>query len=217
MRSKILLTTITGAFVLTAAACSSGSGIQVRTALSPDASLTGLHTFSVLAAPERSSNAPALPANDPMLDNSITNQQLRTDLVQGLEGKGYTLSGSNPDFEVAYYTGTKQKMDTTYWNPGPSYRYGYRGFGLRSNRFAWAWPWYSSYSPYSAYSRYGPIAQVQEYTQGCVIVDVIDPKTQELLWRGQGVASASTDPATYAKEIGQSVSAILKKFPQNAA
>jgi Domain of unknown function (DUF4136) len=209
MRSKILLTTITGAFVLAAAACS--SGVQVRTAVSPGESLTGLHTFSVLAAPERSANAPALPANDPMLDNSITNQQLRTDLVQGFEGKGYALSSSNPDFQVAYYAGTKQKMDTTYWNPGPSYRYGYRGYGSRSNRFAWAWPWYSSYSPYSAY---GPMAQVQEYTQGCVIVDVIDPKTQELIWRGQGVASASTDPATYAKDISQSVSAILKKFPQ---
>jgi len=212
MRSKILLTTIAGAFVLTAVACS--SGVQVRTAVSPGESLTGLHTFSVLAAPERSANAPALPANDPMLDNSITNQQLRNDLVQGFEGKGYALASSNPDFQVAYYSGTKQKMDTTYWNPGPSYRYGYRGYGLRRSRFAWAWPWYSSYPSYSGYSPYGPIAQVQEYTQGCVIVDVIDPKTQELLWRGQGMASASTDPATYAKEIAQSVSAILKKFPQ---
>jgi hypothetical protein len=212
MRTKTLLTTMAGAFVLTAAACS--SGVQVRTALSPDASLTGLHTFSVLPAPERSGTAPALDANDPMLNNSITNQQLRNDLVQGFEGKGYALASSNSDFQVAYYAGTKQKMDTTYWNAGPSYRYGYRGYGFRSRRFAWAWPWYSSYSPYSAYSPYGPIAQVQEYTQGCVIVDVIDPKTQELLWRGQGVAPASTDPATYAKQLAQSVSAILKKFPQ---
>jgi hypothetical protein len=214
MRSKKLLTTITGALVLTAVACS--SGIQVRTAVSPGESLTGLHTFSVLAAPERSANAPALPASDPMLNNSITNQALRTDLAQGFEAKGYTATTSNPDFQVAYYSGTKQKMDTTYWNPGPSYRYGYRGYGLRRSRYAWAWPW-SSYSPYSAYSPYGPIAQVQEYTQGCVIVDVIDPKTQELLWRGQGVASASTDPATYASEIAKSVSAILAKFPQAGA
>jgi hypothetical protein len=209
MRSKILLTTITSALVLTAAACS--SGVQVRTAVAPDASLAGLRTFSVLAAPERSANAPALSASDPMLNNSITNQQLRTDLVQAFQGKGYTLSESNPDFQVAYYAGTKQKLDTTYWNPGPAYRYGYRGFGLRSNRFAWAWPYYSGYG-----YGYAPSMQVQEYTQGTVIVDVIDPKTQELLWRGQGVASISDDPSTYSKELAQSVSAVLKKFPQTA-
>jgi hypothetical protein len=213
MRSKILLTTITGAFVLTAAACSSGSGVQVRTAVSPDASLAGLHTFSVLPAPERSNNAPALSASDPMLNNSIVNQQLRTDLVQGFEGKGYTLNGNNPDFQVAYYAGTKDKMDTTYWNPGPAYRYGYRGFGLRSSRYAWAWPWYGPGPSFP----YGPDMQVQEYTQGCVIVDVIDPRTQELLWRGQGVATVSADPAAYSKELAQSVSAVLKKFPQTAA
>jgi len=213
MRSKILPIAITGALVLAAAACS--SGVQVSTAVAPDASLTGLHTFSVLAAPERSPNAPALPASDAMLNNSITNQHLRNDIVRGFEGKGYALATGNPDFQVAYYAGTKQKMDTTYWNPGPSYRYGYRGYGFRRNRFAWAWPWATSYGP--GFSPYGPSMQVQEYTQGTVIVDVIDPTTQELLWRGQGVASASTDPATYAKDLGQSVSAILKKFPQAGA
>jgi hypothetical protein len=213
MRSKILLTTLTSAFVLAAAACSSG-GVKVRTTLAPDANLAGLHTFSVLAAPERSPNAPALDATDPMLNNSITNQQLRNDLTQGFEGKGYALASGTPDFQVAYYAGTKEKMDTTYWNPGPSYRYGFRGFGFRRNRFAWAWP-YSS--PYGGFSPYGPMAQVQEYTQGTVIVDVIDPTTQELIWRGQGVANVSSDPATYSKDLAQSVSAILKKFPQAGA
>jgi Domain of unknown function (DUF4136) len=212
MRSKILPTIIAGVVVWTAVACSSGGGVKVTTALAPDASLTGLHTFSVLAAPERSPSAPALPASDPMLNNSITAQHLRNDLVRGLEGKGYTLAPSNPDFQVAYYEGTKQKLDTTYWNPGPSWRYGYRGYGFRRNRYAWAWPYYSSYGP--GFSGYGPGMQVQDYNQGTVIVDVIDPTTQELLWRGQGVSSVSTDPATYAKELGQAVSAILQKFPQ---
>jgi len=212
MRSKILLTTITSALVLTVAACSTGGGVKVRTTLAPDASLSGLHTFSVLSSPERSNNAPALASTDPMLDNSITNRQLHNDLVQGFESKGYTLSASNPDFEVAYYAGTKQKMDTTYWNPGPAYRYGYRGYGFRSNRYAWAWPWYARGPAFP----YGPNMQVEEYVQGTVIVDVIDPKTQELLWRGQGVATVSDNPATYSQELSKSVTAILQKFPQTA-
>ena len=55
--------------------------------------------------------------------------------------------------------------------------------------------------------------QVSEYTQGSVIVDVIDPKTMELIWRGQGVATVSDDPATYNKELDKSVSKILNSFP----
>jgi hypothetical protein len=203
MPSKILLFPVTAALALTVA-CS--SGVQVRTTLAPDASLAGLHTFRILAAPERRATAPVLDASDPMLNNSITNRQLRNDLTQGLVAKGYTAATTNADFLVAYYAGTMEKMDTTYWNP--SYRYGYRGYGLRRSRYAWAWP----YSPLA--SPFGPTMQVQSYTQGTVIVDVIDPANQELLWRGQGVANVSADPAAYAKDLSQSVNAILTKFPQ---
>ncbi len=55
--------------------------------------------------------------------------------------------------------------------------------------------------------------RLQEYTEGSVIVDVVNPKTKELLWRGQGVARVSDDPNVYAKELEQTVNAILKKFP----
>ncbi len=200
MRPSILFMTVTAALALASGACS--SGIRVRTTTAPDANLAGLHTFRVLNAPERRADAPALSANDPMLDNSITNQALRQDLVQGFEAKGYTLDRSDPDFVVAYYAGTKEKMDTTYWNPDPYWRYGYRGY-----RYGWAWPWYGYASPY-------PWMRVQEYTEGSVIVDVVNPKTRELIWRGQGVAQVSDDPNTYAKELAKTVDAILKKFPQ---
>jgi hypothetical protein len=199
MRPSILLMTMTATVALTASACS--SGIHVRTTTAPDASFTGLHTFRVLNAPERRVDAPPLSANDPMLDNSITNRELRQDLVQGLESKGYALDRDNPDFVVAYYAGTKEKMDTTYWNPDPWWRYGYRGY-----RYGWAWPWYGYAAPY-------PVMRVQEYTQGSVIVDVVDPRTKELLWRGQGVAQVSDDPNAYAKELSKTVGAVLKKFP----
>lgn len=210
MRSTFLLGSLT-ALTLASAACS--SGIEVRTAATPDAHLAGLRTFRILNAPQRRAGAPALSMSDPMLDNSITNRQLRADLLQGFEAKGYvvdsaTSESAGPDFLVAYYAGTKQKMDTTYWNPDPWWRYGYPGYGRRGYRYGWAWPWYGS--PFDAP---WPDMQVREYTQGSVIVDVIDAKTKELLWRGQGTATVSKDPATYAKELDQTVGAILKKFP----
>jgi hypothetical protein len=206
MRPQMLLTTLTAALALTSGACA--SGIRVRTTTAPDANLAGLHTFRVLNAPQRRADAPTLPQDDPMLNNSITNQALRQDLVQAFQTKGYTLDGSNPDFVVAYYAGTKEKMDTTYWNPDPYWRYGYRGFGYRGLGYrGWAWPWYGYAAPY-------PAMQLQEYTEGSVVVDVVDPKTKELLWRGQGVARVSDNPNTYANELEKTVTAILKKFPQ---
>ncbi|TMB15002.1 MAG: DUF4136 domain-containing protein, partial [Deltaproteobacteria bacterium] len=64
---------------------------------------------------------------------------------------------------------------------------------------------------------FGPYEQptVTEYTQGTVIVDVIDPNTKELLWRGQGVAKVSDNEAQYEQDLWKTVTAILDKFPRS--
>jgi hypothetical protein len=214
MRSTTLLTTITAAFALTSVSCSS-SGVKVRTTVEPGATLTGLRTFYVLTPPTRSANATPLSANDPMLENSITNNRLRADLAQAFQGKGYTLtSQQSADFQVAYYAGTKEKFDTTYWGPtySPGWRYSYRG------RRGWAWPYYGAGyygGPFYGYGNQG--ISVNSYTQGQVIVDVTDPRTSELLWRGQGVEPVSSDPVKYANALQGVVNAIVAKFPQESA
>ena len=204
MRQTVWLVS-TAAIALVAASCASG-GVRVRTTAAPDADLAALHTFRVLDAPQRRADAPALPASDPMLNNSITNRQLRDDLVRELSQKGYMPTTSSPDFLVAYYAGTMAKMDTTYWLPDPGWRYGYRRFGLYGPRFRSAWPWYGYASPY-------PAMDVRSYTTGAVVIDLIDPKTMELLWRGQGDATVSDDPGKYATDLNRSVIAILKELP----
>lgn len=214
MRSTILLTTLTAAFALTSVSCSS-SGVKVRTMVEPGTSLTELRTFYVLIPPTRSANAAPLSVNDPMLENSITNSRLRADLAQAFEGKGYAVtSQQNADFLVAYYAGTKEKFDTTYWGPSyaPGWRYSYRG------RRGWAWPYYGAGWYDSAYRGYGPgRMSVSSYTQGQVIVDVTDPRTNELLWRGQGVEPVSNDPVKYANALQGVVKAIVAKFPSETA
>ena len=44
-------------------------------------------------------------------------------------------------------------------------------------------------------------------------VDVIDPATHKLLWRGQAVAAVDTDPNKFARELRKAVDAIVAKFP----
>jgi hypothetical protein len=203
MRNTQLL--LCAAAVAAISACS--SGIRVRSTVSPQADLAGLHSYFVLTPPMRRADAPTLPSSDPMLDNSITNRQLRQDLSQAFEARGYTAAAKNSaDFLVAYYAGTKQKFDTTYWGPtwDPAWRYSYWG-----GRRGWAWPYYGG--PAANY------AQVSEYKQGTVIVDVIDPKTQQLMWRGQGVAQVSSDPAKYSSDLQRAVTAVVAKFPQPSA
>ena len=195
------------AIIFASAACSS-SGVQVRTTLESSASLGGLHTFYVLTPPARRADAEPLSANDPMLDNSITNRGLRTDLAQAFQSRGYASSPRpSADFLVAYYAGTKAKFDTTYWGPtfDPGWRYHYWG------RRGWAWPYYYGVDPWSRR------LDVSSYTQGQVIVDVTDPKSQQLLWRGQGVEPVSNDPAQYATELRNVVDAIVAKVPTPAA
>src|SRR5256712_5626719 len=179
MRIRQLLMTAT---LLAVGACA--GGISVRTALSPDASLHGLRTFRVLPTPQPKLAGAVSSTNDPMLVNSISNRALRSDLAQEFAGLGYVATDSNPDFCIAYYASTNQKLDVTSWD----YGYGWRprwwsGWGRRYGR-GWGGDWGM---------QSGPV--VTQYTEGTVIVDVIDPKTKDLLWRGQGVAAGLGKPA----------------------
>ena len=141
-----------------------------------------------------------------MLVNSISNRALRADLAQEFAGLGYVASDSNPDFCVAYYASTNQKLDVTYWD----YGYGWRprwwsGWGRRWGR-GWGGDWGIQSGP-----------AVTQYTEGTVIVDVIDPKTKDLLWRGQGVAAVSDNETQYEQELKKTVEALVDKFPAAAA
>jgi hypothetical protein len=200
MRSTAFLVTA-GTVAATLMACS--SGIKVRTTAEPNANLTALRTFHVLAAPGRRADAPELPATDPMLTNSITNQELRGNLANAFGARGYTAaSRDNADFVIAYYAGTKEKFNLAYWGSSdPAWGYHYWGRPFR------AWPYYG-------YNGYVPgYSQVQEYTEGTLIVDVIDARSNQLLWRGQGVAAVSNDPTKYSSELARAARAIVKKFP----
>ena len=200
MRTTRLLT---AAALLGLGACA--SAISVRTALSPDASLRGLRTFRVLPTPQSKIAGADSSTNDPMLVNSISNRALRADLTEAFAGLGYVAGDSNPDFCVAYYASTNRMLDVTYWDYGYAWRpHWWSGWGRRWGR-GWGGDWGL---------RSGPV--LTQYTQGSVIVDVIDPKTMDLLWRGQGIATVSDDEAEYERELKQTVAAIVDKFPTAA-
>jgi hypothetical protein len=196
----VQLVTAAAAAALTLTACA--PGISVRTALSPDASLRGLRTFRVLPTPKPKIAGAVSSTNDPMLVNSISNRALRSDLAQEFTRRGYVASDTNPDFCVAYYASTKQQLDVSYWDYGYAWRpRWWSGWGHR---------WGRGWGPDRGMES-GPM--VTQYTEGTVIVDVFDPKTKDLLWRGQGIAAVSDNEQQYEHDLKQAVEAIVDKFP----
>jgi hypothetical protein len=166
------------------AACA--SSVHINTTVAPDAHLGRLHTFRVMTPPPRSDGR-VLPS-DPMLDNSITNRALREDLENAFGARGYTRDGAAPDFTIAYYASTKEKLDVRMWN------YGYRG------------RWGGWHEP--------PGYVADPFTEGTVIVDVVDGRSHELLWRGRGVTRVSDDPDEYIRELRKVAKDIVDKFPK---
>ena len=180
----------TAAVALTLAACTSVP--QIHTAVSPDGGMGGRQTFSILPAPRHVGGGEWSSA--PMVSNSEANRALRNALLEGFTRRGYALADSSPDFAVAYYATTKDKLDIMRWDYGyPWWPRWWRGWGSR-----------------------GPVGPMEEteYAPGTVVVDVIDWKTRELLWRGKGLASVSDDERAYELDLQKTITAILARFPR---
>lgn len=168
-------------------AMSACNGVQVRTLVAPGADFSGRTTFRLMRA-ARQRGSDQLSTNDPMLDNSITSRGIRAELRSALENKGYQYSDDNASMDVAYYASAHRRLDVRTWD----YGYGWRRF-------------------------WGGRTEVDEYEEGSVVVDVVDPSSHELLWRGQGRAVVSTDPDEYARELAKAADAIIAKFPSARA
>jgi hypothetical protein len=169
-----------------AAFVSCSSGMRVSTTVSPAANLTGLMRFRVLTPPSRRDGRQA--ADDPMLVNSITNRALHEQVTQAFRLRGYVLDERNADFTVAYYASARERLDVTLWDYGYAPRWG--GWGRR--------PGYTA----------------RPFTEGTLIVDVVDARTSELLWRGRASAEVSDEPAAFRARLREAVDRIVSRFPE---
>lgn len=168
---------------VTLAAC--GPSIRITTTVAPGANFSLLHKFRILTPPPRRDGR-RMP-DDPMLVNSITNQALLAGITDAFIARGYALDPTAPDFTIAYYASARERLDVTLWN------YGYPG------------RWGGWYPP--------PAYAVIPYKEGTVIIDVLDAKGTELLWRGRGDAVTTDDPAEFQRNLREAVQAIVQKFP----
>ncbi len=179
------------ALTLTAALGACGPNVMVRTVSAPEAgALTGRRTFRVVEAPT-ATNGDSYGINDPMIDNSITSRAVREQIKTAFEARGYRFSDTDADFEIRYNATIAPILDIRGYNYNGNGAYGYC---CPSDGFNY-------------------VRAVGTYDRSTVIIDAVDPKSDKLLWRGQGTTDVYTDPKRYMKELRSAVKEVAKKFP----
>lgn len=152
----------------------------------PDTRFNDLHAFRILPSPARRAGLAPTVSDDPMIGNSIANRALRDRITKAMQDRGYGLDELDADFGIAFYATAKEKLDVSSWD------YGYPS----SPR----WP------PY-------PSPMLVQYTEGTVVIDVVRLEPRALLWRGEGKAELTGDPARDVRQLSDAAAAIVAKFP----
>lgn len=162
------------------------STVSVTTDYDHAAAFGQYHTYTLVSSNDNVTLAPSVEA------------AFRDSLRNNLAAHGITEVSKDADLHVVRHISTKEKLavhQTTDWGYG-GVPYGYGRYG------AWA----------GAPTTYTDVSQ---YTEGTLILDFVDAKTQKLVFRGIGTGTVS-DPATNAERIREAVEKIVQKFPKSA-
>ena len=190
---KVFRITIAGALLLVAV--TAAFGMSVKSDYEKNFDFSQLHSFAFKT--DRASN-------DPLSTNTIEAGRIQNALAAQLEANGFTQAPQDPDFVVAFYSRTREKTQLQSAGFGPGFGFG-RGFGWGYGvPFRGRWRW-----------GYGPDIWTSTYTQGCVMADIIDPKTNELVWRGV-VRDTVNGIGQSEKQANQAAKDLVKQFLKDA-
>jgi hypothetical protein len=138
---------------------------------------------------------------NPVYDSDLITKRIRNTVEKEFSKRGIRMDKKDPDFLVSYRTFTQQKQEVS---GGSYYGYGYPFFPMRFYPYGFGWGF-----PYGAW---GNPPRERYYTEGTLIIDITDKKTDELVWRGT-VKGNVDDIADLQKQIAKGVKAIMKKYP----
>jgi hypothetical protein len=130
---------------------------------------------------------------DTLAREPILRKRIKNAVDQVLQSKGFRLEPSGAvDFTVVIHAGVEERMRVNYWGTS-----------------GWYDPWWGPY---------GGHVDVSYYTQGTLVIDVVDADTRELAWRGlgEGLVREYSDNEKREADIRNTVTEILKSFPPNA-
>jgi hypothetical protein len=188
MRRSALRGALVVVLLVLLSACST---MTVRSDYDPQASFSNLHTYDWLSVSQKVTGAPRL-------DNPLLDKRIRAAIETQLTTQGYESKASGtPDFYVGFFVTLENKTAVSTLNDW----YGYRA--------GWGW----SYGVGTG-TRY-PESYTYQYQQGTLIIDVSDPKTHQLIWRGSAEAEVNPNLSAEKRDarINEAVRRILERFP----
>jgi hypothetical protein len=167
------------------------SSVSVNYDYSKEADFSAFQTFHWL--PQRAASQPkgAKGSVDPLVA-----QRIRDAVVAELTAKGLKQS-SKPDLHAVYHIVLQDRVQLYNWGGGWG---GYRGYG---------WGWGAG----------GGGTDVVHYTEGTLVIDLVDTKTEQLVWRGsaKGTINENPSPEELDKSVREVVAKILANYPPPSA
>lgn len=164
------------------------SSIRTQSDFDRNADFGSYTTFAWYQEPKRNEG----PTEGP---NRLVDDRIRRSIVQNLQAKGLTPTETNAaDLLVRYYASLDSHM--AYLTTGWGYGWGcgpYWAFGCGF------WPGWSHVT-------------VQTIHEGTVIIDILDRKQNQLVWRGVGTSSLGKKSHSD-ETIDRKMTRILESFP----
>jgi hypothetical protein len=128
--------------------------------------------------------------DDALARNPLVKKRVRLAVDETLRSQGYSLTERDQaDFVVVIHAGVKERMRV-------------QDYG----RYGWYDPWWGPY---------GGRVEVSYYEEGTLVIDVMDAKEEELVWRGvgTGIVKKYAKPEKMQQDIDEDVTKILSNFP----
>ena len=146
--------------------------------------------FSKLRSWDWAPVEPTISIGDPRLQGDLMRARVERAVQATLTARGFERVKSGADFWIVYHLASETKLDVdTIYRTGPYGRY--------------TWPEQTI---------------VREYEQGTLLLDVLDPKSGLLVWRGSSHARIRerAEPEARDERARAAVEAILAQFPPGA-
>jgi hypothetical protein len=178
--------------VLSAALAGCAYRYDVSRDFDPAANFAALHSFGWM--PDvKVSEGDILVESDTLL-----RQRVQSAVDRELSLKGFQKRASEPqDFWVAYHAALKRKVEVITYN-------GYYGYGYGWWGRPWGYP-----------VGLGPQTYMRDYDEHMLVLDIIDPKTRQLLWRAttRDGLGYHGNPEERDQRVNEAVRQMLSEFP----
>ena len=118
--------------------------------------------------------------------SDLDKKRILRSIDEALATKGMTKS-ENPDMLISFFTKESERVS------------------VYNNNYGWGWsPYWGMGMNYS---------NVYTTPEGTLFIDLIDAKTKELIWQGQGSGYLTTDAEKKDERIKEFVAKILAQYP----